>query len=627
MSIFQKLTVRRRLIVNAVVVGIGFLILIGLSMFEINNQTKIGLALRDLESISTQVFILRRNEKDFLMRKDLKYAEDHDKNYAKLKVHIEALRQFFDDTGIETAPFSALGQRVDEYHEAFSRLVELQKEIGLHPKDGLYGGLRAAVHSVEEALKSQSDYKLLAAMLQLRRNEKDFMLREDMKYLDRFNGNVEAFRQAVLDAGYAPDLTQQLGDAIDSYQRQFRALVEKQQQLGLTPEMGVLGEMRQAIHNTETSLDALDKLGRESLEAQKTKTLIFQIVLFILIFSVVMVLVMLTAASIVKPLVKMRSIVHKSRENNDLTLRTQIQGKDEIASLSEFVDSLLDAFQSLIKDVHTASITLDRATENLSENVQLTSSSMLRQQAESDMVATAANEMEASIAEVANNTTAMAERAESTNNDTIARKKEIDESVRQINVLSSKLNSVTDVVNQLEVDSQTIGSVLDVIRGIAEQTNLLALNAAIEAARAGEQGRGFAVVADEVRNLAMRTQESTREIESIISTLQERTSSIVSEMQECQKQGEDSAKQVANASASLAETTNNIRAIMEMTTQVAEAIRQQNMVTSEVNENVLKIRDITTEVSESAGKNAQDSASVKEQAKILSKVVRKFKTA
>lgn len=625
--LLEKLSVRKRLLLNAGVVGVGLIILLVMMLYKVESQAALGDALRDLESVSTQVLMLRRNEKDFLARKDLKYHERLDKNYAKLKAHIAELKAFFDDRGIDTGPFSTLEANITEYYASFTQLVELQKEIGLHPKDGLYGGLRSAVHSVEEALKQQEDNMLLVAMLQLRRNEKDFMLRLDLKYLERFNNNIESFRQAVNNAGYNAALTNQLLDAIDAYKRQFNLLVEKEQALGLTPDSGILGEMRAAIHKTESSLDALDNAGRESLAQQKQVMLVIAVVVFLIIIGVVMALVLMTTNSIVSPLVKMRTVVHKIRETNDLTLRSDIKGNDEIATLSSFIDALLEAFQTLIKNVNQALVTLNQATENLSSNVASTSSSMQRQQAESDQVATAATQMQASISEVANNTTAMAERAESTSKDTLTRKHEIDESVRHINALSDKLNAVTDTVNQLETDSQTIGSVLDVIRGIAEQTNLLALNAAIEAARAGEQGRGFAVVADEVRNLAMRTQESTQEIETIITSLQGRTKEIVNEMQFCQQQGVNSAKQVADASASLTAITENITAIMDMTAQVAEAITQQDMVTSEVNENILRIRDITAEVSEQANENAKESKSVREQAKILSDVVRKFKTA
>ena len=200
----------------------------------------------------------------------------------------------------------------------------------------------------------------------------------------------------------------------------------------------------------------------------------------------------------------------------------------------------------------------------------------------------------------------------------------VDQTVTKIQQLSGKLLESEGVVKELEQESIMIGSVLDVIRGIADQTNLLALNAAIEAARAGEQGRGFAVVADEVRTLASRTQESTREIEGIISTLQQKTKEVVVLISLCRAEGDNSVDQAKNAGDILIDITTDVKAIMEMNSSIATAIHEQTQVAGEVSKHVVTIKDVSEEIAASSEQNAHMSEEVSTQAHVLHKEVSIF---
>ncbi len=347
----------------------------------------------------------------------------------------------------------------------------------------------------------------------------------------------------------------------------------------------------------------------------------------ILVIAAVIVttLLIMTSRAIIQPIDRAVAAIARIRQDNDLSVQIETHGNDEIAQLTNNINTLTSDFRGLIYNVNNALETLNSATEELAQTTAATSTGVQEQLQEADMVATAATEMQATIHDISGNTEQAASRAQATNENAAQGRQEVDSTVLRIAQLSDSLGGASDVVGQLEKDADTIGSVLDVIRGIAEQTNLLALNAAIEAARAGEQGRGFAVVADEVRSLAQRTQDSTQEIENIISALQQRTQEVVTIMQRCREQGGESADQASRAGDLLSSITQEIETIMEMSTQIAVAIEQQSQVASEVNQNVVRIRDIAEQASSHASSNAHTSEEVAEQARVLREAVAKYR--
>jgi len=340
---------------------------------------------------------------------------------------------------------------------------------------------------------------------------------------------------------------------------------------------------------------------------------------------VVLTLLTLTSRSIIEPIQRVCQTIGLIRRDNDFRQRVVVDGRDEMTELAVDFNQMLNDFQDLVKSVNQALQMLDSATAELAKSTSETSRGMHQQQLESDMVATAATEMGVTIEEIAQHTENTANKAGQTNKNALEGRREVEHTVARISALSKDLEQATSVMTELERDSQTIGSVLDVIRGIAEQTNLLALNAAIEAARAGEQGRGFAVVADEVRSLAQRTADSTRQIEQIIRGLQTRTRDIVQVMASCREQGQGGVEQAGLASRLLVQISTDVDNIMQMTTQIATAVEEQSHVASEVNKNVVRIRDISEQSLKIADQNAQISEEVAEQAAKLHQTVDRFR--
>ena len=625
MNFLQNLTIKRRLQLNAVVVGLAMVILLCVIIYESRVTLNLNKTIQLAEELNVHALELRKHEKNFLFYKQQEVLTSFDKDFKQLSTKIKKLQEVMQQQGITTAQIEHFHTLITNYNNNFSEVVRLQQQIGLNPKDGLYGKLRTAVHEVEVLLKEQDNFELLSAMLQLRRAEKDFMLRFDAKYLTRFNELISTFKQKITQADLQSSYKSQISPLIDTYQSAFQNLVKAQTQLGLDLDSGALGVMRINVEKSDQVVGQIVESTKLEVEKSVDQAQFIAIVVFVISGIIVLALVYFTSHSIIVPIERVYHTINDIRRNNDLSVMIEQTGNDEVTIMTSDFNSLIGDFKNLINEVNTALNTLNVATEHLSESTSATSSGMQEQLHEADMVATAATQMQATIQDISHNTEAAAKKAESTNLSAQQGRNEVDSTVKHIRDLSSSLGNASSVVSQLEKDGETIGSVLDVIRGIAEQTNLLALNAAIEAARAGEQGRGFAVVADEVRSLAQRTQESTSEIEGIINTLQQRTQEVVSIMHQCRSQGDESASQAIKAGDLLGAITEDVQTIMEMSTQIAVAIDEQSQVASEVNKNVVRIRDIAQDASEHAVNNAQTSEEVSEQARVLFAAIDKFK--
>jgi len=350
----------------------------------------------------------------------------------------------------------------------------------------------------------------------------------------------------------------------------------------------------------------------------------------VIIALIVIVVLLFSAWSIANIITRtINRIVHSladmSTGKGDLTIRLQTRAEDEVGDLVNNFNGFITHLQLLIKVMANLSKGVSDGADKVKTIAGKTQLGIHNQQDEINLVATAVNEMSATAQEVSRNAEEAANATKQAQEGTHQSQKIMTENIASISALVADVEHAREVIKNLAKESVLIGNASQVIQGIAEQTNLLALNAAIEAARAGEQGRGFAVVADEVRSLAARTEESTTEIQSIIERLQSGTEQAVNAMESSREKAIKVVDQSQATESSLISIMNNVDTINNMNGQVASAAVEQSAVSEEVSANIVKINEVSEDTVDEAAKTSQASSDLAEQARNLSKIVNEFK--
>ncbi|MBB1438305.1 HAMP domain-containing protein [Shewanella sp. SG41-4] len=353
----------------------------------------------------------------------------------------------------------------------------------------------------------------------------------------------------------------------------------------------------------------------------------YQILLWtVLIAAVFIAISIAVAGSVSRPIAHIAELFRNIGEGEgDLRQRLPVNGDDEIAQLARGFNSFISKIQDTVIEVAKTSEQLGLSAHDVSNQSHQTLADSQLQKDRTIMVVTAINEMGATVNEIASNAAQAAVTARDADTESVDGQKVVTRARSTINQLSKDVEQVGEVIESLATHTKSIGSILDVIRAISEQTNLLALNAAIEAARAGEAGRGFAVVADEVRNLASRTAASTDQVQNMIDKLQSETSRAVNAMEQSRSRSLEGVTAVDEASQSLSGISERIALISDMNIQVAAATEEQSTVVEDINRNVTEINDITQRTADTAHAAANASKSLNQLASRLDVLVARFK--
>ncbi|EOX3379088.1 methyl-accepting chemotaxis protein [Vibrio cholerae] len=358
-----------------------------------------------------------------------------------------------------------------------------------------------------------------------------------------------------------------------------------------------------------------------------TDQLNWKITLALLICAFVIIVASVTMLHVsFKPLSRLNTLVaNLSQGNGDLTQRLAVESKDEIGQICNSINLFIEKLQQMFIDVADSSKEIDRAVVHLSNQARSNLNTLNQHTQETEQAITAIEEMSASAGSIAQSADDAALLTERTNRYADESKQTVTEAVNSVNGLVNQVSSMAETITRMSEDTKQINSVLQVIGAIAEQTNLLALNAAIEAARAGEQGRGFAVVADEVRALASRTQQSTSQINDMLATLKTTTENVVKEMDSTRIHCEETAERTNHVMDSLNVVTDSVAEMNNLNTLIATSAMEQRQVTHEVSKNMAAIQEMVRKLNMNAAQVTSVSNDLQNTSHALSDVVGRFR--
>jgi methyl-accepting chemotaxis protein len=546
--------------------------------------------------LQAQMLILERHSKGhFLHAQRFESIDELKTKLEDAKSTIAQLDAIFATTPI-TVKLSKLNPYLDNTFAIFIKSSELHNTLGKNPNSGVLGDIvKSATQLTKELAPSSTGYEHL---LQLRIHEKDFITGKDPALRDQFNTQAKILWNL---------LTPNQQDIFKVYTDSFNIYVDLNIEMGLRKNDGLWGDLNKQIQMIETDFNEMAQAIVKVLKSEKNRLITNSIVVLLLCVIATMLTFVFNAKSMLRPIRRLSSQINDVRTHKRVSAVITSIDNSELGVISASFNGLLSDLQNTLKQVANAAEVV-QITSNTMEGLTLEVNSATQQQSSDiSMTVNAINGMTISIHQIAEDISTATNILADLQNSVEHGTQISDQAKIEIGDLVSEIQQARQVVIELEGNSNNIGQILESISVIASQTNLLALNAAIEAARAGEQGRGFAVVADEVRSLAQKTQASTELIRDNIEALQKGTSSVVSAVESSVTKAEQGIEKVSQATEAMHTISAGFKNITQVNQQISNAITEQEGAAEEININVQNVSDISNKVNDKTQETAASS--------------------
>ncbi|ELS8947846.1 methyl-accepting chemotaxis protein [Vibrio fluvialis] len=585
------MNIKQKLYLLGFIAVMGIISLVITTTHFARQTNELSSAIGLVEKLEIRLLNLRRNEKDFLLRKDAKYLDTFKQN-SELFLSMESQLSTI-LTNHNLASSAALKSDLLKYKQGFEQLVGAYQVLGLSDGDALL----AKYHALLAQAENGSDAETLLALANFDEAVKAGKML-DMPVLSQYSALVQA----------------------------ARGVIEQEKLIGLAYNEGYLGNTRSLSHNVEEQFKTFSETLTTEVSKMRSELDVIKQIVTVIVVIVILGFIWQISRSINLQVQRLLQVMQNIASTNNVGLRTDLQGRDELTSIGSYFNQLLDKFEHLISGSQAKSHQLTSSTTSMHNELEEVINQFHVQADHTTMMATSVQEMVATIGEISESTNVAVEGVQQAVRNAENGRSVVESTLKNIDQLSTTLQSSQQSIASLNDHVEKIGGAVTIIQSIAEQTNLLALNAAIEAARAGEQGRGFAVVADEVRSLATRTHQSTEEITKVVSAIQAQMSLVISDIDQCNSQGQETLHASHQLDESLRQIITDMSTIQANSERIASAIEEQGIVMNQVSGSIAELNTISENNMHSAQEVLSEVDSVSQQARQMDEAVSEFQT-